>query len=138
LVFSTLHTTGAARTVDRIIDVFPAHQQLQVRVQLASTMVAVISQCLLPRLDGKGRIGAFEVMIATPAIRNLIREGKTYQVVSEIQTGMKYGMKALDDHLKELYMAGVISYDSMIDAAQDPKELAIRAVKPAVAASGKK
>lgn len=135
LVFSTLHTTGAARTVDRIIDVFPAGQQTQVRVQLASTIVAVVSQTLLPRIDAKGgRICAFEVMIATPAIRNLIREGKTYQVVSEIQTGQRYGMKALDDHLKELYQAGIISYDSMIEAAQDPRELAERASKPAAAA----
>ncbi len=138
LVFSTLHTTGAARTVDRIIDVFPSHQQLQVRIQLASTLVAVISQCLLPRLDSKGRIAAFEIMIATPAIRNLIRENKTYQIVSEIQTGMKYGMKALDDHLKDLYRAGVIGYDAMIEAAQDPKDLAARAVKPTTMPMGEK
>ena len=130
LVFSTLHTTGAARTVDRIIDVFPAHQQTQVRVQLASTLVAVVSQTLLPRVDGKGgRVCAFEVMIATPAIRNLIREGKTYQVISEIQTGARYGMKSLDDHLKELYQAGIISYDAMLEVAQDPRELADRISK---------
>lgn len=134
LVFSTLHTTGAARTVDRIIDVFPSHQQTQVRVQLASTIVAVVSQTLLPRIDGKGgRICAFEVMIATPAIRNLIREGKTYQVTSEIQTGARFGMRALDDHLKELYQNGVISYDNMIEVAQDPKELADKALKAAPA-----
>jgi twitching motility protein PilT len=142
LVFSTLHTTGAARTVDRVIDVFPSHQQTQVRVQLASTLIAVVSQTLLPRIDAKGgRVCAFEVMIATPAIRNLIREGKTYQVISEIQTGNRYGMKALDDHLKELYQAGVISYDSMIEVAQDPKELAERAaqIKPgAPVVAGKK
>jgi len=131
LVFSTLHTTGAARTVDRVIDVFPAHQQTQIRIQLASTLVAVVSQTLLPRIDGKGRICAFEIMIATPAIRNLIRENKTYQVTSEIQTGLKYGMKALDDHLMELHQAGVISYDIMIEAAQDPKELMARATAPA-------
>lgn len=130
LVFSTLHTTGAARTVDRIIDVFPSHQQQQIRVQLAATLVAVVSQLLLPRIDGKGgRVAVFEIMIATPAIRNLIREGKTYQIVSEIQTGAKYGMKSLDDHLKELYTAGVISYDAMIEVAQDPKDLAARVVK---------
>src|SRR3989338_3503084 len=97
LVFSTLHTTGAARTVDRIIDVFPPNQQEQVRVQLAATLVAVISQTLLPRMDSKGRIAAFEIMIATPAIRNLIREGKTYQITSELQMGTRHGMKALDD-----------------------------------------
>lgn len=135
LVFSTLHTTGAARTVDRIIDVFPSHQQTQVRVQLASTIVAVVSQTLLPRVDGKGgRVCAFEVMIATPAIRNLIREGKTYQVNSEIQTGARFGMRGLDDHLKELYQTGVISYDAMIEVAQDPKELAERALKPSAPA----
>ncbi|MDP3920024.1 MAG: type IV pilus twitching motility protein PilT [Candidatus Omnitrophota bacterium] len=136
LVFSTLHTTGAARTVDRIIDVFPSHQQTQVRIQLASTIVAVISQVLLPRLDGKGRVGCFEIMIATPAIRNLIRENKTYQITSEIQTGLKYGMKALDDHLRELYQAGIISYDIMMAVAQDPKELSARVTGAAPA--GKK
>lgn len=135
LVFSTLHTTGAARTVDRVIDVFPAHQQTQIRIQLAATLVAVISQTLLPRLDGKGRICAFEIMIATPAIRNLIRENKTYQITSEIQTGMKYGMKALDDHLKELYQAGIISYDEMLEAASDPRDLAARVT---MAPAGKK
>lgn len=123
LVFATLHTTGAARTVDRIIDVFPTHQQPQVRIQLASTMAAVISQALLRKADGSGRVAAFEIMIATPAIRNLIREGKTYQIISEIQTGARYGMKLLDDHLKELYEQGVISYDAAVDAAYDPKEL---------------
>ena len=138
LVFSTLHTTGAARTVDRIIDVFSAAQQQQIRIQLSATIVAVISQTLLPRIDGKGgRICAFEIMFVTPAIRNLIREGKTYQVVSEIQTGARYGMRALDDHLKEMYQAGIISYDSMIDAAQDPRELAERAAKPAAASGAK-
>lgn len=144
LVFSTLHTTGAARTVDRIIDVFPAHQQTQIRIQLASTLVAVVSQTLLPRIDGKGgRVCAFELMIATPAIRNLIREGKTYQVVSEIQTGARYGMRALDDNLKDLYQAGVISYDAMIEVAADPKELGDRvmrmgAPKPGAAPAVKK
>lgn len=128
LVFSTLHTTGAARTVDRIIDVFPSNQQAQIRVQLAGTIAAVISQALLPRIDGKGgRVAAFEIMIANPAIRNLIREGKTYQIVSEMQTGARFGMRALDDHLLELYRAGIISYDDMIDTAQDPRELSDRA-----------
>ena len=131
LVFSTLHTTGAARTVDRIIDVFPTHQQAQVRIQLASTMVAVISQTLLPRVDGNGRVAAFEIMIATPAIRNLIREGKTYQIVSEIQTGARYGMKLLDDHLRELYEQGIVSYDAMMQAAYEPKELTEKIVRVA-------
>ena len=129
LVFSTLHTTGAARTVDRIIDVFPSHQQPQVRVQLSSILVAVISQTLLPRSDGTGRVAAFEIMIATPAIRNLIREGKTYQIVSEIQTGNRFGMRLLDDHLRELYEHGVVSYDAILQAAYEPKELSEKLVR---------
>ncbi len=129
LVFSTLHTTGAARTVDRIIDVFPSHQQAQIRVQLASTIVAVISQVLVPRLDGKGRVAAFEIMFATPAIRNLIREGKTYQIFSELQTGSRYGMIALDDHLKRLYEQGIISYEAALEVAADSKELAMQLSK---------
>lgn len=129
LVFATLHTTGAARTVDRIIDVFPTHQQAQVRVQLASTIVAVISQTLLRKMDGTGRVGAFEIMIATPAIRNLVREGKTFQIVSEIQTGSRYGMRLLDDHLRELYEKNVISYDVMIEASYDPKELSEKVLR---------
>lgn len=129
LVFATLHTTGAARTVDRIIDVFPSHQQPQVRVQLSSILIAVISQALLPRLDGKGRLAAFEIMIATPAIRNLIREGKTYQIVSEIQTGARFGMKLLDDHLRELYDKGLISFDTMMEAAYEPKDLSEKIVR---------
>lgn len=124
LVFSTLHTTGAARTVDRIIDVFPADQQEQIRVQLAGTLLAVVSQTLLARVDGNGRIAAIEIMISTPAIRNLVREGKTYQITSEIQTGTRFGMKALDDQLKKLYLDGVISYDDMLEVAHDPKEVA--------------
>lgn len=124
LVFGTLHTTGAARTVDRIIDVFPPEQQQTIRVQLASVMVAVLSQALIPRSDKPGRIAAHDIMIATPAIRNLIREGKTYQINSELQTGKKYGMRCLDDTLKQYYADGIISYDSAIEFAQDPRELA--------------
>jgi len=123
LVFSTLHTTGAARTVDRIIDVFPPEQQQQIRVQLSSVIVAVISQALIPRIDKPGRIAAHDVLIATPAIRNLIREGKTYQVNSELQTGKKYGMKYLDDVLKQYYSDGIISYESAIEFAQEPRDL---------------
>ena len=126
LVFSTLHTTGAARTVDRIIDVFPSHQQSQIRAQLAATIVAVISQVLIPRLDGKGRVAAFEILFATSAVRNLIREGKTYQILSELQTGSRFGMIMLDDHLKQLYGEGTISYESAIDVAVDPKELGLQ------------
>ena len=126
LVFSTLHTTGAARTVDRIIDVFPAYQQPLVRVQLAATIVAVISQVLVPRLDGKGRVAAFEIMFATPAIRNLIREGKTYQILSELQTGSRYGMIMLDDYLKQLYTQGVIGYEAALEMAVDSRELGLQ------------
>ncbi len=136
LVFSTLHTTGAARTVDRIIDVFPAHQQAQVRVQLSATINAVISQTLLPRIDKEGRICAFEIMIATPAIRNLIREGKSHQLISELQTGARFGMRALDDHLKDLYTQGIISYDAMIEVAQDQRDLAERVAKQTPQAAG--
>ncbi len=129
LVFSTLHTTGAPRTVDRIIDVFPPEQQAQIRAQLAGTIVAVISQVLVPKLDGTGRVAAFEIMFATPAIRNLIRESKTYQVLSEIQTGSRYGMITLDDHLKQLYTQGIISYESALEVAVDSKELGIQLSK---------
>ena len=122
LVFATLHTTGAARTVDRIIDVFPSHQQAQIRVQLASTVIAVISQVLLPRIDKPGRIAAFEVMISTPAIANLVREGKTHQILSELQTGAKYGSRTLDSHLLELYSKGIVSYEDALSKSYDPAQ----------------
>ncbi len=131
LVLATLHTTGAARTVDRIIDVFPAHQQAQIRVQLASTMIAVISQVLLPRADMPGRVAAFEIMISTPAIANLIREGKTYQIISELQTGAKFGSRTLDSHLLELYSKGMITYDDAISKAYDPVLFTQQAARPA-------
>jgi twitching motility protein PilT len=137
LVFSTLHTTGAARTVDRIIDVFPAYQQPLVRVQLAATIVAVISQVLVPRLDGKGRVAAFEIMFATPAIRNLIREGKTYQILSELQTGSRYGMIMLDDYLKQLYVQGIIGYEAALEVAVDSRELSLQLSKVQPAGKGK-
>lgn len=129
LVFSTLHTTGAARTVDRIIDAFPSHQQEQIRTQLSSSVVAVISQLLIPRADGKGRVAAFELMITTPAISNLIRENKTYRITSDIQTGAKYGMKTLDSYLLELYAMGLISYEEMIAKSYDPDQIAIQAAQ---------
>ncbi|OGW77564.1 MAG: type IV pili twitching motility protein PilT [Omnitrophica bacterium RIFCSPHIGHO2_02_FULL_49_9] len=120
LVFATLHTTGAARTVDRVIDVFPAHQQPQIRTQLASTLIAVISQALLPKMDGSGRIAALEVLILTPAVANLIREGKTHQIISELQTGAKYGSHSLDSKLVDLYSRGVVSYDEALAKSYDP------------------
>jgi twitching motility protein PilT len=122
LVFSTLHTTGASRTVDRIIDAFPADQQEQVRTQLSTNLKAVISQLLLPRMDGKGRVAAFEVMINNPAIGALIREGKTFRIGSEIQTGMKFGMISLESSLVELYLNGMITYEQVVTKAQDPQQ----------------
>ena len=121
LVFATLHTTGAARTVDRIVDAFPTTQQDQVRTQLASSIVAVVSQLLLIRADRPGRVAAFEIMISTSAIEALIRDNKTYRIPSEIQTGAKYGMITLDAHMMLLYEAGQIQYEDLITKAQDPE-----------------
>ncbi len=121
LVFGTLHTTGAARTVDRIVDQFQSSQQEQIRTQLAGTLQAVVSQILLPRTDGKGRIAAFEIMITTPSISSLIRENKTFRITSDIQTGAKYGMNTLDSHLLTLYERGLIPYGELITKAQDPQ-----------------
>lgn len=126
LVFGTLHTTGAASTVDRIIDSFPTNQQEQVRTQLSMSLVAVISQVLLPRADkgGRGRCAAFEIMMSTPSIRSRIRDNKTFQINSDIQTGAKYGMVSLDTSLLNLYVAGKISYEDLITKAQDPDTVA--------------
>ncbi|MBM3303231.1 MAG: type IV pilus twitching motility protein PilT, partial [Deltaproteobacteria bacterium] len=109
LVFATLHTMSAAKTVDRIIEVFPVNQQEQIRNTLADGIRAVISQTLFKRRDRRGRIAALEIMIANPAVRNLIREGKTFQIPSMIQTGKKYGMQSLDDSIMELLMKKIIS-----------------------------
>jgi twitching motility protein PilT len=114
LVLSTLHTIGADKTIDRIIDVFPPHQQQQIRVQLSTVLQGVISQHLLLRKDGKGRVPAVEVMVATPAIRNLIREGKTHQLMTSIQTGRKYGMQSMDAALSRLYMEDIISHENAL------------------------
>lgn len=113
LVMSTLHTIGAAKTVDRIIDVFPPHQQQQVRVQLASVIEAVISQQILPKADGTGRVAAFEIMVANAAIRNLIREGKTHQIQNVIQTGANQGMQTMDASLLELYKKRIIDLPTL-------------------------
>jgi twitching motility protein PilT len=126
LVLATLHTTGSARTVDRIVDAFPMGQQAQVRTQLASGIIAVISQLLLVKADGPGRVAAFEIMISTPAIQALIRESKTYRITSEIQTGAKWGMITLDAHLMALYEAGKISYEDLITKAQDPESIVVK------------
>ncbi len=121
LVFATLHTTGAARTVDRIVDAFPTNQQEQIRTQLSSSIVAVVSQLLMVRKDKPGRVAAFEIMIATPSIRSLIRDNKTFRITSDIQTGARYGMVTLDAHLMALYDAGYISYEDLITKAADPE-----------------
>lgn len=120
LVFSTLHTIGAAATIDRVIDVFPPHQQQQIRIQLASVLEAVISQQLLATADGKGRVAAFEIMLANPAIRNLIREEKTHQITTIIQTNKKTGMITMDDALFDLYSRRIITSEMAISYAQDP------------------
>lgn len=123
LVFGTLHTVGAARTVDRIIDAFPQSQQGQIRTQLSSSLIAVVSQVLLKRADKPGRVAGFEIMISTPAIQALIRENKTYLITSALQTGSKWGMHTLDAHLVELYSKKLISYSEMISKAQDAESI---------------
>lgn len=123
LVFGTLHTSSAAQTIDRVIDVFPPHQQQQIRVQLANSIQGVVAQQLIPRIDKPGRVVAFEIMVATPAIRNLIREGKSYQIISQIQTGMKYGMVSLDMSLRNLVQKRIIAREEAINRAADPDTL---------------
>lgn len=120
LVLSTLHTIGAASTVDRIIDVFPPHQQQQIKVQLANVLEAVVSQQLIPTEDGKGRVAAFEVLHANNAVRNLIREGKSHQLMSVIQTNRKMGMIAMDEAIIQLFYSGKINRDMAIQFAVDP------------------
>jgi twitching motility protein PilT len=118
LVFATLHTSDAAQTIDRIIDVFPAHQQSQVRTQLAGALQGVVCQTLCKRADSPERVVATEVLIATPAIRNLIREGKTHQIYSSMQAGAQLGMHTLDQHLAELVKVGKISYETGLEKCQ--------------------
>ena len=119
LVFGTLHTTGASRSIDRIIDQFPVNQQEMVRTQLAGNLVAVISQALVPRVGGKGRVAAFEIMLMNPAISNLIRENKSYRIDSTIQTSANQGMILLDDWLYKLYRDGIIDFEQMMVYAKD-------------------
>ena len=118
LVFATLHTQDAAQTIDRVIDVFPSHQQAQVRTQLAGALQGVVCQTLCKRADAPGRAVATEVLIATPAIRNLIREGKTHQIYSAMQAGAQQGMHTMDQHLAELVKSGKISYESGLEKCQ--------------------
>jgi twitching motility protein PilT len=119
LVFATLHTQDAPQTIDRVIDVFPPHQQGQVRTQLAATLQGVVCQTLVKRADGKGRVVATEILVATPAIANLIREGKTYQIVSMMQAGRAQGMHTMDQHLADLVTAGTITYAAALEKAHD-------------------
>ncbi|MBF2098686.1 MAG: Flp pilus assembly complex ATPase component TadA, partial [Gloeomargaritaceae cyanobacterium C42_A2020_066] len=127
LVFGTLHTSSAAQTVDRIVDVFPPEQQQQIRVQLSTSLVAVFSQTLAPRKNPKpgqfGRVMAQEILVVTPAVSNLIREGKTAQIYSTIQTGGKYGMQTLEKALADAYKAGTISFEVAISKTSKPDEL---------------
>jgi twitching motility protein PilT len=123
LVFSTLHTTSAAGTITRIIDIFPVSQQEQIRTQLSTNLMAVLSQELCPLATGRGRIAAYEFMVVTPAISNLIRENKTYRIDSSIQTGRKLGMQLLDEHLWQLYETGRITREEMLDKARQPGAL---------------
>ncbi|HET6645377.1 MAG TPA: type IV pilus twitching motility protein PilT [Fimbriimonadales bacterium] len=128
LVLSTLHTVDAAQTIDRMVDVFDPDQQAQIRTQLSVTLQAVISQALLPTKNEKGRVAAFEVMVATPSIRTLVREGKTHQIYLDIQTGHDFGMQTLDSDLLRLLKAGEIDYDHAMARSQAPLEFERRAI----------
>ncbi|HXE72275.1 MAG TPA: type IV pilus twitching motility protein PilT [Candidatus Nitrosotenuis sp.] len=133
LVFSTLHTSDAAQTVDRIVDVFPPHQQQQIRIQLASVLEAVVSQQLIPHASGVGRVPATEIMIATSAVRNLIREGKSHQLYNAIQTGSKHGMLTMEQSLLELYQNKQITFEDAINHTMHPEDL-----RRMIESSGKK
>lgn len=122
LVLATLHTPDAAQTIDRILDIFPPHQQEQVKVQLAGCLQAVVSQQLMPRMDGSGRVLAYEIMVATPAVRNLIREHATEQIPTVLQTGASFGMCTMDSCLKDLYDKKIISYETAISRVKNPQE----------------
>lgn len=126
LVLSTLHTLGAASTVDRIIDVFPPHQQQQIRVQFANVLEAVISQQLIPRADGQGRVAAFEVLHANYAVRNMIRESKSHQLISVMQTNRKQGMITMDEAILQLYTDGVIGKEMAIQFASEPDTMRMK------------
>jgi len=135
LVFGTLHTTGAAKTIDRVTNAFPTNQQEMVRIQLSTVMQAVISQLLIPRVDKPGRVAVFEVMVNTPSIAALIRDNKTFRIQSDIQTGAKYGMVTLDACLIEKYLQGMIARDEVINKAQDPTTILAKLQEIELAAS---
>ncbi|MCC6230036.1 MAG: PilT/PilU family type 4a pilus ATPase [Phycisphaerales bacterium] len=123
LVFATLHTTGAAKTIDRLVDAFPQQQQNQIRVQLSTALICILSQVLLTRVDVPGMVAGYEFLVVTPAIANLIRDNKSFRIDSMIQTGKKFGMQLLDDHLWSLYSRGMISAEEMIDKGKNPSDL---------------
>jgi twitching motility protein PilT len=123
LVLATLHTPDAPQCIDRVVDVFPSHQQQQIRIQLASSLEAVIAQKLLPRSDGKGRIIAVETLIGSSAVRNLIRERKTEQLYGVMQTSAAHGMILMDDYLRYLYEKDLISLETALSKARDPKNI---------------
>ncbi len=129
LVLSTVHTIGASNTVDRLIDVFPSHQQQQIRIQLASVLEAVISQQLIPAIDGVSRIAAFEVLHVNSAVRNLVREGKSHQLLTVMQTNRKLGMISMDDAILELYRAQKISREMAVQFAQDPETMQMKMLR---------
>jgi twitching motility protein PilT len=131
LVFSTVHTTGCQGTITRIVDTFPVAQQEQIRVQMSTNLIAVLSQALCPLKTGKGRVAAYEFMVVTPAIANLIRENKTYRIESSIQTGRNLGMQLLDDHLWQLYDDDKITLEEMLDKARQPSAMLEKAEKKA-------
>ncbi len=131
LVFATLHTQDAPQTIDRIIDVFPPHQQEQIRVQLSTTLMGVCTQQLLPTADGRSRVVACELLIPTPAVRNLIREGKTHQIYSMMQTGTQYGMQTMDGALADLVRRRIITKDLAVKRSSTPQELERLMVQPA-------
>ena len=128
VVFGTLHTTGAQGTINRIIDVFPSHQQAQIRTQLSVAIIAVLSQQLLPKKSG-GRVAAYEMLVVTPAIGNLIRENKTFRITSAIQTGHKVGMQLLDDHLFRLWHEGLVEKKEVLIKSNLPEDLAAKIAK---------
>jgi twitching motility protein PilT len=136
LVFSTLHTVDSAQTIDRIVDVFDPEQQEQIRTQLSVTLQAVVSQALLPTKDGKGRVAAFEVMVATPSVKTMIRDGKTPSLYHDIQTGAEHGMQTLDGCLLGLVRDGTIDYEMALSKSSLPHEFAARAASQGLAGAG--
>ena len=128
LVFGTLHTTGAAKTIDRITNAFPTNQQEMMRIQLSTSIIGILSQSLLPKIGG-GRVAAYEMLVVTPAIGNLIRENKTFRITSSIQTGTKQGMQLLDDHMFKLWKSGLVEKKEVFFRANNAEDLGTRIAK---------